>query len=283
MSFTITGKTVIVTGAANGVGLAIARHLAESGANVMCADMDEVKLAGEFGSNPDMDVLPGRDAVDEDASNVRIFAGDLREKLTIANLLSATIDAFDRVDILVNASRQVMAMDPLDSDDKTVETLIDQNLMTALKLSQAVAKRMIQQAKDEDADEVPQSIGAIVNLTSIAATSTRPDLMGFSIASAALEQMPRSLSVALAPNRIRVNAVGFGSVMSTSLREACAADPGLRDEVIHGTPLGRIAEASEVAEAVHFLAADASRFMTGQVVMVDGGRTVIDVVDTDRH
>ncbi|MEC7763096.1 MAG: SDR family oxidoreductase [Pseudomonadota bacterium] len=283
MSFTITGKTVIVTGAANGVGLAIARHLADSGANVMCADMDEVKLAGEFGSNPDMDVLPGSEAVDEDASNVRIFAGDLREKLTIANLLSATIDAFDRVDILVNASRQVMAMDPLDSDDKTVEMLIDQNLMTALKLSQAVAKRMIQQAKDEDADEPPQSIGAIVNLTSIAASRTRPALMGFSIASAALEQMTRSLAVALAPHKIRVNAVGFGSVMSTSLREACAADPGLRDEVIHGTPLGRIAEASEVAEAVHFLAADASRFMTGQVVMVDGGRTVIDVVDSDRH
>lgn len=285
MSFSITGKTVIVTGAANGVGLAIARHLAESGANVMCADMDEVKLAGEFGSNPDMDVLPaaGADPVDEEASNVRIFAGDLREKLTIANLLSATIDAFDRVDLLVNASRQVIAMDPLDSDDKTVETLIDQNLMTALKLSQAVAKRMIQQAKQENADEPPQSIGAIVNLTSIAATRTRPSLMGFSIVSAALEQMTRSMAVALAPHRIRVNAVGFGSVMSTSLREACAADPGLRDEVIHGTPLGRIAEASEVAEAVHFLAADASRFMTGQVVMVDGGRTVIDVVDTDRH
>ena len=273
MSFSITGKTVIVTGAANGVGLAIARHLAESGANVMCADMDEVKLAEEFGSNPDMDVLPaaGADPVEEEASKVRIFAGDLREKLTIANLLSATIDAFDRVDILVNASRQVIAMDPLDSEDKTVETLIDQNLMTALKLSQAVAKRMIQQAKDEDAEEPPQSIGAIVNLTSIAATRTRPALMGFSIASAALEQMTRSMAVALAPHKIRVNAVGFGSVMSTSLREACAADPNLREEVIHGTPLGRIAEASEVAEAVHFLAADASRFMTGQGINVTGG------------
>lgn len=282
MSFSIAGKTVIVTGAANGVGLAIARHFAASGARVMCADRDELKLAEEFGANPDMDVLPDSDAVDADASNVRIFSGDLREKLTIANLLSATIDAFDRVDILVNASRQVMGMDPLD-DDRTVETLIDQNLMTALKLSQAVAKRMIQQAKDDQDDEAPQSIGAIVNLTSIAAIRTRPQLMGFSIASAALEQMTRSLAVALAPHRIRVNAVGFGSVMSASLREACAAEPALRDEVITGTPLGRIAEAGEVAEAVHFLASDASRFMTGQVVMVDGGRTVIDVVDSDRH
>lgn len=285
MSFSIAGKTAIVTGAANGVGLAIARHFLDAGANVMCADIDEVKLAEEFGANPEMDVLPqaGEDQVDPQESPARIFSGDLREKLTIANLLSATIDAFDRVDILVNASRQALTSDPLDPDDNSVELLIDQNLMTALKLSKAVSKRMIQQAAAEDTDETPQSIGAIVNLTSIAAVRTRPQLMGFSIASAALEQMTRSLAVALAPNKIRVNAVGFGSVMSASLRDACADSPDLREAVIEGTPLGRIAEAGEVAETAHFLASDASRFMTGQVVTVDGGRTVIDVVDTDRH
>ncbi|MBV7377510.1 SDR family NAD(P)-dependent oxidoreductase [Maritimibacter dapengensis] len=282
MSFSIAGKTAIVTGAANGVGLAIARQFIDAGANVLCADMDEVKLAEEFGANPEMDVLPEAGEEEAPDSNVRIFAGDLREKLTIANLLSATIDSFDRIDILVNASRQVAGSDPLDADDKMVETLLDQNLMTALRLSQAVAKRMIQQAKGQDLDEV-QSIGAIINLTSIAAIRTRPQLMGFSISSAALEQLTRSLAVALAPSKIRVNAVGFGSVMSASLRDACAAEPALRNEVIDGTPLGRIAEASEVAETAHFLASDASRFMTGQVVMVDGGRSVIDVVDTYRH
>ncbi|WP_298496303.1 SDR family oxidoreductase [uncultured Maritimibacter sp.] len=279
MSFSIAGKTAIVTGAANGVGLAIARHFIEQGANVICADMDEVKLAEEFGANPDMDVLPEGDGAEP--SNVRIFAGDLRKKLTIANLLSATIDAFDRVDILVNASRQVASSDPLDPDDKMVETLLDQNLMTALKLSQAVARKMVAQA--EGADDRPPSIGSIVNLTSIAAHRTRPNLMAFSIASAALEQLTRSMAVALAPERIRVNAVCFGSVMSASLRESILNDPEVRDVVIHGTPLGRIAEASEVAEAAHFLASDASQFMTGQVVTVDGGRTVIDAVDTVNH
>ncbi|MDG1802304.1 MAG: SDR family NAD(P)-dependent oxidoreductase, partial [Paracoccaceae bacterium] len=95
MSFSISGKTAIVTGAANGVGLAIGRHFVDGGANVMFVDMDEAGLSKELGK-----------AV-EDESNVRMFAGDLRQKLTIANLLSATIDAFDQVDILVNASRQV--------------------------------------------------------------------------------------------------------------------------------------------------------------------------------
>ncbi|MDO7736703.1 MAG: SDR family NAD(P)-dependent oxidoreductase, partial [Planktomarina temperata] len=83
MSFSVTGKTAIVTGAANGVGLAIARHLADAGANVMFADKDEARLRAEVG-----------DMADE-ASNIRYFSGDLREKLTIANLLSATLDAFD--------------------------------------------------------------------------------------------------------------------------------------------------------------------------------------------
>lgn len=96
MSFSIAGKTAIITGAANGVGLAIARHFAEEGANVMCADIDEAALVSELG-----------ELADREGSSVSYFAGDLREKLTVANLLSATMDAFDGVDILVNASRQV--------------------------------------------------------------------------------------------------------------------------------------------------------------------------------
>lgn len=91
MSFSIAGKTAIVTGAANGVGLAIGRHFIDEGANVVFADMDEAALERELGDWA------------KDGSTARIFAGDLRQKLTVANLLSASIDAFDRIDILVNA------------------------------------------------------------------------------------------------------------------------------------------------------------------------------------
>ena len=133
MSFSIAGKTAIVTGGANGIGLAIGRHFADQGANVMFADMDERQLQRELGDN-------------EEGSNTRYFSGDLREKLTLANLLSATIDAFEQVDILVNASRQMVTSAPLDPDDDAVEMLLEQNLLTALRLSQLVAKRMIQPA-----------------------------------------------------------------------------------------------------------------------------------------
>ena len=130
----------------------------------------------------------------KDEGNVRYFAGDLREKLTMANLLSATIDHFDQVDILVNACRQVMVTDPLGVDDDTTETMLQQNLLNSLRLSQLVARRMIKQA----AGNVESQIGSIINLSSIAARRAHPDLMAYSIATAASDQMTRSLAVALA-------------------------------------------------------------------------------------
>jgi len=268
MSFSVAGKTAIVTGAANGVGLAIARHLMNQGANVMFADMDETRLRAEVGEEHDEEEKPAR-----------MFAGDLREKLTLANLLSATLDAFDRVDILINASRQVRMTDPLDPDDDSMALMLDQNLHASLQLSQLVARRMIKQGKDDDA----ACIGAIVNLSSIAAQRTRPELMAYSIASAALDQMTRSLAVALAPNRIKVNAVSFGSVMSASLEARLQEDAEYQDQIIAQTPQGRIAGPSEVAEAVQFLCSDSSSFVTGEVLTVDGGRSLLDPVTVPAH
>ncbi|WP_299778888.1 SDR family oxidoreductase [uncultured Roseobacter sp.] len=266
MSFSINGKTAIVTGAANGIGLAIARQFADRGANVMCADMDEKKLTNEWGDQAEEGTL-------------RYFAGDLRQRLTIANLVSATIDAFERVDILVNASRQVMPTDALNVEDTSVAVLLEQNLMTSLHLTQQVAKRMIKQG----ADQPEGQLGSIINLSSIAARNTRPELMGYSIASAALEQMTRSMALALAPERIRVNAIAFGSVMSASLKSSVVENSDWREDIRDHTPLGRIAGPSELAEAVQFLAAESSGFMTGEVITVDGGRSLLDAVAAPAH
>ncbi len=267
MSFSISGKTAIVTGAANGVGLAIGRHFIEMGANVIFADMDEKTLCHQM----------GEEAKKEE--NVRIFAGDLRKKLTIANLLSATIDAFERVDILVNASRQVMTTDPLDPEDNSTEDLLQQNMLTAMRMSQAVARRMIKQA----GDNADGPIGSIVNISSIAARRTHPELLAYSVSSAASDQMTRSLAVALAPHNIRVNAVAFGSVMSASLKGALKDQDEARAAILEGTPLHRIASPGEVSDAVQYLASDAAAFVTGQIITVDGGRTLIDPAAVSAH
>lgn len=270
MTFSIAGKTAIVTGAANGVGLAIGKHFMREGANVVFADMDEERLTHEIG-----------DAAAEE-KNVRIFAGDLRKKLATKNLISAAVDAFDRVDILVNAARQVLETVPLDPDDTSMDELLQQNLLLPMRLSQAAARRMIKQAEGNDG-EAP--IGSIVNVSSIAARRTHPALMAYSVSSAALDQMTRSFAVAMAPKRIRVNAVAFGSVMSASLKGQLKEDETdtMRDAIVGNTPLHRIASPNEVSDAVQYLASDAAGFVTGQIITVDGGRTLIDPAAVAAH
>ena len=266
MAFSIDGKTAIVTGAANGIGLAIARQFALAGANVMHADMDEAGLAKEFGE-------------DGGETGHPYFAGDLREKLTLANLLSATLDAFDRVDILVNASREVLASDFFDVEDKSVETALEQNVLTSLRLSQMVANRMIKQREGQEEGQV----GAIINLSSIAARRATSSLLGYSISSAAMDQMTRSMAVTLAPHRIRVNGVAVGSVMSASLQTALKNHGDFRADIEQHTPMGRVARASEVAETVQYLSSESACFVTGQIVTIDGGRTLIDPVSAPVH
>ena len=270
MSFSVSGKTAIVTGSASGIGLAIARHLVDKGANVMFADVDEDRLEAEVGEEARAE------------GPIRMFVGDLTEKLTIANLLSATVDAFERVDILVNANRKMLPSDILNPEGDGVEELWRHNVLSALRISQMTAKRMIQHAQRAEVEEGTM-LGSIINLSSITSQATRPELLAYSMASAAMDQMTRSLAVGLAPKGIRVNAVAFGSVMSASLQAALKENPDFRDEISGSTPLGRIAAPAELAEAVQFLASDASGFITGQVLTVDGGRGLLDVVSAPAH
>lgn len=271
MSFSVSGKTTIVTGAATGLGLAIARHFIDQGARVVLADRDEARLKSELAR------LGG------EGERAIIVAGDLRERLTQANLISATVDAFDGIDVLVNATRQCNATDPLDEQSDAVELSLQQNLLASLKLSQIVAKRMIAQAEKRENTKDRAQIGAIINLSSIAGQRTQPELMAYSIASAAMDQMTRALAVALADKRIRVNGIAIGSVMSANLKEHMQANEDYRARILSQTPMGRIGAASEAAEAVQFLASDAAAFMTGQILTIDGGRTLLDPANVPAH
>ena len=264
MSFSVSGKTAIVTGAASGLGLAIARHLLDRGANVVFADPDEARLEAEVGD----------EARREGA--LRMFSGDLTQKLTVSNLVTSTVDAFDRIDILVNAHRKCLLSEVMDPDGDRVNELWQQNVLSTLRLTQLVAKRMGQTALDADAPLGTH--GSIINFSSVAAVRVQPELLAYSMASAAIEQMTRNLAVVLAPKGIRVNAISIGSMMSASLQSVLRETPSLRQRIEEGTPLGRIASPDELVETLQYLASDASRFVTGQILAVDGGRSLLDAV-----
>lgn len=260
----LNGKSAIVTGADTDVGRAVASRMVELGARVMLAAPGDCKLA-------DLAKELGNGSNGHGDDHVAHFSCNLDEKLSVNNLLAATQNAFGKIDILVNAARRSQSGGFLELGVSDFDDAFDVNVRNVFVLAQAVARKMIQQAEGD-----PDFHGAIVNVTSIAARRTVPELFGYSVACAALDQLTRSMASSLAEHGIRVNSVALGSVMTSTLREALKERAELREEMVRVTPLGRIGEAEEAANAVCYLASPEASFVTGQILAVDGGRTVLD-------
>lgn len=254
----LSGRSAIVTGAGHGAGLAIARRLVRAGASVMMADADEARLGAEVAA------LAGGGHDGRAAA----FFGDLREKLGMTNLMAATMEAHDGIDILVNANHLVATSDPLSPETDQFEAMLARNVTATLRLSQIAARRMIALAEEDEAGAPADR--AILNVSSIFARQAPPMLFAYAVSCAAIEQMSRSLALALAPHRVRVNALAVGKVgVRGAGAGAEAAEAALGGDV---PPLGRAGEPRDAAEAALFLVSPAAAFVTGQTLAVDGGR-----------
>jgi 7-alpha-hydroxysteroid dehydrogenase len=256
----LQNKTAIITGASNGIGMEIGKKFLQAGANVVFSD------SAKF----DLETLIS--GVSPDIRNAHSFYGNMHDKLAVNNLIATTLNKFERIDILVNANRTIIPSNPLDEKEGALEKSLSQNIIATLNVSQLFAKSVIKQTKNRKNGEIA---GSIINLTSIAANQTIPEMMPYSVSCAALNQMTRSLAVSLAKDGIRVNAISLGSIMSSSLRLNLHSNPELQDSIIDATPLGYIAEPVEVADLALFLSSESASFLTGQVITIDGGRSIL--------
>ena len=264
MTYSLQNKTAIITGASNGIGMEIGKKFLQAGANVVFSDYTKFDLES---------LISG---ISSKVGNAHSFYGNMQDKLTVNNLIATTLNKFEGLDILVNANRTIIPSNPLDEKEGVLEKSLSQNIVATLNVSQLFAKSIIKQTKNRKNSEI---VGSIINLTSIAANQTIPEMMPYSVSCAALNQMTKSLAVSLAKEGIRVNAISLGSIMSSSLRLNLHSNPELQDSIIDATPLGYIAEPAEVADLALFLSSDSAKFLTGQVVTIDGGRSILNKLE----
>jgi gluconate 5-dehydrogenase len=244
--FALTGRIAFVTGSSCGIGWAIARGLAGAGARVILHGRDPDRLRATAARLPDPAGSLAFDVSDTEATRAA-FA-------TIAN-------DHGRLDILVNNAGVIPRKPLLETTDADWASVIDSNLSAYFRLSREAARLML-----------PAKSGRIIMVSSIMGLVARPTIPGYITAKAGLHGMVRALSAELAPHGITVNAIAPG-FMPTDATEALHTDPKFNEWIASRSPMGRWGDPSELAGPAVFLASNAASYITGHVLVVDGGLT----------
>ena len=251
--------TVIVTGGGRGIGLATAMRFAEEGASVVVGEVD-AELGGK--AVGDLRAAGHR--------RVAFVQADVGDPADAERLVASAAERFGGVDVLVNNAGIIRNEGFLETDVDSFDQVLRVNLRGVFLMTQAAARRMVAAGAG----------GAVVNICSVTAMVGMPDQVSYCVSKAGVFQMTRSIGLALADKGIRVNAVGPGTVR-TELSESALGYDGesaAMKRVLARTPLGRLAEPEEIADAVLFLASDDAAYLTGHTMFVDGGRLIQNIV-----
>lgn len=245
--FDLTGRVAVVTGSGQGIGRAIAWGLADAGCDVV---LNARRIA-------DLEVTA--DGVRERGREVLIVAGDIRD--FSEELADRTMERFGRIDIWVNnvgGSDEKTTRMLVDTPDDVFRAQLELNLTSAFQGCKAAAKRM-------------QPGSSIVNISSGAGMRGSPYTGPYAAAKAGMNNLSETLALELAPD-IRVNTVAPGPVVTEAFSEVLNTD-GQHDAIAATIPLGRIGQPDDIAGAVLYLVSDAASWVTGQLILVAGGRT----------
>jgi len=246
----LSGRTAIVTGASRGIGRAIAVRFSEEGADVVLVSRTAATLGDVF------------EQITRAGGRALVIAVDVTEETAAERIVESTVSEFGGVDILVNNAGGNSFMSPLQSMrfsgwQKTMAL----NLDSTVRLIQASLPALIASGR-----------GSIINVSSIAGLRGVPGMSHYSAAKAAVLSLTQTVAVEVAGQGVRVNALVPGWI-ETDLTDFLRADDGIEGAVLADVPMGRWGRSEEIAEGALFLASDASSFMTGQSLVLDGGLT----------
>src|SRR5688572_28920194 len=246
-SFSLAGKTALVTGASSGIGQTIAIALAEAGANVACHCRTE--------GNADETIA----SIEKTGRRAVAVLGDLADRATPQSIAEQTLAEFCRVDILINNAGMIRRSPAIDFSEEDWQVVIDVNLTSVFRLSQIVGRLMIESGG-----------GKIVNIASLLSFQGGVTVPAYTASKSAVAGLTKALANEWAKHNVNVNAIAPGYI-ATKNTAALQADETRNRQILERIPAGHWGTPDDLAGAAVFLSSAASDFMHGHILTVDGG------------
>ena len=246
-AFDLTGKTAVVIGGTSGIGRAIARGLAEAGADVVPTSRRAEQVAETT-----------REIRDRGRRSFEVTS-DVSDRASLDQLLRRCIETFGKVDILVNSAGKTKRSPTIDVDDAEWNDILDTNVTGTLRACQVFGRHMLE-----------RKYGRIVNIASLSSFVALYEVAAYAASKAAVAMLTKSLAIEWAPHGVNVNAIAPG-VFRTALNQKLLDETERGKEFLLRTPMKRFGKVEELAGAAVFLSSDAASFITGEVLVVDGG------------